>query len=429
MQKIPSLTDVLPNLTRRELLKNSFASLVTYSAAPMLVGCHSDAPAMSNLANIGPLQSVPDDNGFLLPVGFSSRVVAQTDEQPVASSSYVWHELPDGGATFATDSGGWIYACNSEGLPGVGGVGALEFNAAGDLVDAFSLLSGTTRNCAGGPTPWQTWLSCEEYEQGLVWECFPLERGARTAISHPAMGVFQHEAAATDPATSIVYLTEDETDGCLYRFIPDHFGNLSAGTLQAAVVDQTDAQQQALEGMVSWVDIADPLATTLTVREQARQAGAAIFRRGEGAWFQNNVVYFTTTVDGAGGGLVWALDISDDPDGGVLTQIYNRVDLFPEDDTLNGVDNVTVSAGGDVLVAEDSDDLQIQALTPGGLLVPLFKLLGHQVFNFPGEIAGPAFDPSGTRLYFSSQRGSEVNFVAQGKPIGQTYEITGPFLV
>lgn len=72
--------------------------------------------------------------------------------------------------------------------------------------------------------------------------------------------------------------------------------------------------------------------------------------------------------------------------------------------------------------------MQVQAITPDGLLVPIFKLLGHEVFNFPGEIAGPAFDPSGTRLYFSSQKGTEENFIAAGKPIGVTYEITGPFL-
>jgi secreted PhoX family phosphatase len=262
-----------------------------------------------------------------------------------------------------------------------------------------------------------------------VWETYPLERGMRPAEQRAALGVFQHEAAAVDPNTSIVYLTEDQLDGCLYRFIPDNYGDLTSGILQALVTDQVDMDQRALEGQVTWVDIPDPSAATVSVREQARALGAGIFRRGEGAAFHDGMLYFSTTVDAFGGGQVWALAPGSGDAPGVLTQIYNRVDLFPEDDTLNGVDNITVSAGGDVLVAEDSDDMQVQAITPDGLLVPLFKLLGHEVFNFPGEIAGPAFDPSGTRLYFSSQKGTQADFVGSGKPIGVTYEISGPFVV
>ncbi|MBT8423017.1 MAG: PhoX family protein, partial [Gammaproteobacteria bacterium] len=109
--------------------------------------------------------------------------------------------------------------------------------------------------------------------------------------------------------------------------------------------------------------------------------------------------------------------------------IYNRTDLYPADTSLNGIDNITVSDGGDVLVAEDSDDNQIQVLTPGGELLPLLQLTGHSIGNLPGELTGPAFDPSGTRLYFSSQRGTLADFQAQGRLIGVTFEISGPFLV
>lgn len=423
------------SLSRRTVLKQSVASMVALSTGSLLSGCHlsgssgGGATTVSNIGNIGPLSTTPDANGFFLPDGFTSRLLAKTDTAPLAAASYVWHDLPDGGATFATPEGGWIYVSNSESDNGLGGVGALEFAAAGDLIDAFQLLSNTSTNCAGGLTPWGTWLSCEEVPNGTVWETYPLERGQRSPVQRTALGVFQHEAAAVDPATGIVYLTEDQLDGCLYRFIPDSLDDLSSGTLQAAVVDPVDASQIAQEGTVTWVTVPDPTGATLSTRAQAQQLGAAIFVRGEGAWFHAGVLYISTTVDAAGGGLVWAYTPDANAATGVLTQIYNRVDLFPNDTTLNGVDNITVSAGGDVLVAEDSDNMQIQALTPDGKLVPLFQLEGQLINNFfPGEITGPAFDPSGTRLYFSSQRGSDADFQTFGKTIGATYEISGPFV-
>ncbi len=416
-------------LTRRRLLRTGLQGCVAIGAGPLLSACGSGSSAtpVSNIANIGPLAAQPDSNGLRLPAGFSSRIVAQTRDMPVAGSVYQWHSRPDGGATFATPGGGWIYVSNSEVQNGQGGVGALEFDAAGEMIAAFPLLTGTTMNCAGGPTPWGTWLSCEEFPAGAVWETFPLERN-RPAVRHPALGIFQHEAAAIDPATGIVYLTEDRTDGCFYRFVPDEPGSLLAGRLQAAAVDAVDANNKALEGMVNWVDVPDPSAATLDTRLQAQQAGASEFVRGEGCWWHDGVVYFSTTVDAGGGGQVWAFT-PDAAGNGPVAQIYNRTSLYPGDTSLNGVDNITVSAGGDVLVAEDSDDMQIQALTPDGQLIPLLQVTGHEVLGFPGEITGPAFDPSGTRLYFSSQRGTEADFQAQGDFIGITYEVSGPFMV
>jgi len=424
--------------TRRQLLRHGMQGCIAISSGSLLSACHSSdsAPAIepplapvSNIANIGPLAVAPDANGLRLPPGFTSRIVATTDVLPVSTSSYPWHALPDGGATFALPGGGWIYVSNSEEDPGLGGVGALEFDADGALVDAFPLLTGTTKNCAGGPTPWGTWLSCEEFAAGAVWETFPAERGMRPAIRHDALGIFQHEAVAVDPDSGIAYLTEDQTDGCLYRFVPDVVGDLSAGTLQAAVADTVDGDNVAQEGALSWIDVPDPSAATQSTREQAQLAGASVFVRGEGCWWHDGVVYISTTGDGRGGGIVWAF-APDSTGTGPLTQVYNRTDLFPADTTLNGVDNITVSAGGDVLVAEDSDDMQIQALTPDGQLVPVLQLTGHVVGGFfPGEITGPAFDPSGTRLYFSSQRGTDADFVAQGKLIGVTFEVTGPFVI
>lgn len=417
--------------TRRRVIREGLSGCLAMSAGPWLSACHNSSSndrqnqSGSNMShNLGPLAAEPDENGLRLPEGFSSRVVATTDTEPAASSAYKWHDLPDGGATFRLPAGGWVYVSNSEANSGQGGVGALEFDANGDPVDAYQLLSGTTRNCAGGPTPWDTWLSCEEYASGTVWETYPLEKGARPAVQRPALGVFSHEAAAVDPVTGIVYLTEDAGNGCLYRFLPDSTDDLSSGRLQAAKVDVVDADNRAQEGMVTWVDVADPTAATTSVRVQAQAAGASIFVRGEGCWWHNGILYMTTTGDG----LVWSFTPGADGNG-PISQIYNRTSLYPADTSLNRIDNITVSSAGDVLVAEDTDDMQIQVITPDGLLFPLLQVIGHTISTFPGEIAGPAFDSSGTRLYFSSQRGTQTDFDAAGKYIGVTYEVSGPFVV
>ena len=369
--------------------------------AALPAGAINATSGRSRLARVGPLRE-PDANGLRLPEGFSSRVVARSRVRPIAGKSFAWHDAPDGGAVFAAPDGGWIYVSNSEVSRNEGGASALLFSASGDLVDAYPILSGTSWNCAGGPTPWGTWLSCEEHRSGLVWECDPF--GAEPAHERSALGAFTQEAVAVDPVKLQLYLTADVPDGCWYRFTPSRIGkdrrpDLRTGKLEVAEIVSPDS------GAVRWHPIRNAAGRGQATRYQVRQATR--FNGAEGCWHSSGIVYFSTKGDDR----IWAYTIA----SAQLEVIYSA---RHEQAALRGVDNVTVSASQDVLVAEDNGDMQIVAITPDRQVIAIVQVAGQP----DSEVAGPAFDPSGTRLYFSSQWGA----TGRGRD-GITYEVTGPF--
>jgi secreted PhoX family phosphatase len=384
-------------ISRRRFLGSGLgAGALALGAGWRSAALASPSPAPAGPGPYGPLSSRPDVNGLHLPAGFTSRVIG-VSETPVLGTGYIWHTFPDGGATFPTPDGGWVYVSNSEVPAPLGGVGAVRFAADGRIVDAYRILDDTGSNCAGGPTPWGTWLSCEESDDGHVWECDPMRPGQ--GIERPAMGTFAHEAAAVDPLGKIVYLTEDEGDSRLYRFIPDAYPDLSTGRLQAAIV--------AANGGVGWKDV------PATAPDRSPETTA--FRRGEGMWYDRGVVAFTTTSDNR----VWGLDTARQR----LDVLYdgNAVANAP----LTDVDNVTVhQRSRDLFVAEDPGNLELCVIAaPRNWrrreVAPFARVAGPA----DSEVAGPAFNPVGDRLYFSSQRGTLGNLLGPGI----TFEITGPF--
>jgi secreted PhoX family phosphatase len=365
----------------------------------------------------GPLQSA-DANGLRLPPGFSSRVVAVAG-QPVGTTGHVWHAYPDGGAVFPVADGGWIYASNSEVGSGGGGVGALRFAPDGTVVDAYSILTGTTSNCAGGPTPEGHWLSCEEIAGGHVWECDPHAAGSQ-GVARPALGIFKHEAVAVDPVRMQLYLTEDQRDGLFYRFTPSRYPRLDQGVLEVAEVVGGSPTHTGDVRALKWHPVLDATpaqggvqrASHPTARERATRyqvTAATSFAGGEGCWFAAGTCFFTTKGDDR----VWALDCAAQS----IEILYDRrTASTPE---LTGVDNVLATEAGDVYVAEDGGNMQLVALTVAGAVKPVVEVV-DQAFS---EVAGPALSPDGRRLYFSSQRGP----TPQGK-LGITYEVSGPFV-
>lgn len=415
-------------MERREFLRQLFLGSGALALAPGLVACGGSGSTrngggpvggkLSNLDRIGPLR-LADANGVRLPEGFTSRIVAVQGELPVAGSSYRWHVDPDGGACFAMPDGGWVYVSNSEEAGfnllapngGNGGVGALRFAGDGTLTSAYPILRNTRNNCAGGLTPWGSWLSCEEVIDGWVYECDPM--GVAEAQRVPVLGRFNHEAVAVDPQSGYLYLTEDRGDGCFYRFRPASLIQgrpdwAAGGTLE--VLEAVGGDERATRPL-RWHAVPTPQprysgGSFQDPETRTQVAAATRFNGGEGIWYHAGLMYFTSKGDNR----VWCHDLR-----------ANTLDLVYDDDwyterPLTGVDNITISRFGDVLVAEDGGNMELVVVTRERAW-PLC-----QVEHADSEIAGPAFSPDGTRLYFSSQRGP-----SRGGKRGVTFEISGPF--
>lgn len=388
----------------------------------------------SPFAELSELQPA-DANGVMLPKGFSSRIVARSGT--AAAGSYAWHGAPDGGAVYPAPDEGWIYVSNSEIGSKNGGVGALRFDKHGTVIDSYPILKNTSTNCAGGPTPWGTWLSCEEHSSGMVWECDPAKPwvDAGSAPSLPALGLYAHEAVCVDPVHKTLYLTEDASGGRVYRFVCDAADwpegasrpAMQAGRLQVlkvkGIVSDVDLAAPDYAGLkdyskpqaVEWLDVINPDKPQRSVRDTLR-AGKLVppganFPKAEGIWFFNGIVYFVTSYNHR----IWAYDTVHQ----TLEVIYDGKDKDPATHSIDEPDNLTISALGDILVAEDAGNLEIGVLRlESGTSQPVMRLVGHD----DSEVTGPALSPDGKRLYFSSQRGTTGSSTG-----GITFEITLPF--
>ncbi len=395
----------MDGISRRQLIVSGALAAGALAGSPRLLREALAAPARAGVSPYGPL-GPPDAHGLMLPPGFSSREIARGLSHV---AGYPWPVFPDGQATFPTADGGWILVTNSESLAPTGaGTSAIRFGPNGEIASAYRILAGTNANCAGGGTPWGTWLSCEEHDGGLVWECDPA--GRLPALARPALGVFNHEAAAADPAGRQVYLTEDEGDGGFYRFTPVAYPDLSEGLLEVAVV--------AADGTVSWREVPNPTPAPFQTPTRRQVPEMTRFDGGEGIWHDGGVLYFTTKGDKR----VWAYDART----GTLEVIFDHA-LAP-DASLDAVDNITVSSAGEIFVCEDGGNMEIGLITPEREVSPFLRFSGpaHPVEGeFKSEVCGVVFDPSGTRMYCTSQRAHPVDASAPGP--GAVYGISGPF--
>ena len=310
------------------------------------------------------------------------------------------------------------------------------------VVTVTPSLSGTLVNCAGGPTPWGSWLSCEETlldpkrnpattkPHGYIFEV-PHD-GVSPATPITGMGRFWHEAIAVDPGTGIVYETEDRSAAGMYRFIPKKRGALAdGGSLQALAVkgkplfDTRTGQPREAQYDVEWVDIPDPdrphvdevAWDTRGVFQQGLDRGAATFARLEGAWFGNGRLFVTATSGGnARMGQVWEYD----PTRSTLRLVIES----PGQDVLAMPDNITLSSRGGLALCEDGPTIQrVQGLTRDGQIIAFARnniVLNGEKNGFSGdfrtfEFAGATYSPDGRWLFVNCQQP------------GMTFAITGPW--
>ena len=324
--------------------------------------------------------------------------------------------------------------------PCIGGTTTLVFNTETQRLEKqFLSFIGSQRNCAGGVTPWGTWVTCEEVNaerepneeqwHGYNFEITPsAEIGLVTPVPLRDMGRFRHEAVAVDPASGAVYETEDLGDGLFYRFLPHELGNLAAGgRLQALAIKgkpQMDTRNWPTLSRfpmgeplaVEWIDLEDVDSPRLDLRYRGRAQGAAVFARGEGAWWGEGEGYFTMTNGGASTmGQIFRYQPSPYEGTEREAEAPGMIELFAEpNDTelVRNCDNLTIAPWGDLILCEDTKgENRIIGVTPEGGFYTIAVNVGPE----GSEWAGACFSPDGSTLFANVQ-----------KP-GYTVAITGPW--
>jgi secreted PhoX family phosphatase len=433
------------NMISRRRFNQGLVTLAFAGLSRHLLASPSGAIPSSSLIAYGKLLN--DPNALIdLPAGFSYSVISSLNEKmadglPVPDRAdgmgcfYLDddrvalirnHELSPKDKTINSANKQMLdlaYDSDQNDYPLPGGTSSIIYNHKLHQVEhQFMSLIGTIRNCSGGITPWNTWLTCEEStaksdekltkDHGYVFEVPATATSMVKANPIIAMGRFNHEAACIDPRTGIVYMTEDRGDSLLYRFIPKVKGNLhQGGRLQALAINQqpkfdTRNWDKALMSLnlemeVHWIDLDNPESPNDDLRLRGHNGGATLFARGEGIHWGNNELYFCCTNGGAkklGQIMRYVPSLSE----GDLLETANpgMLSLFVESEnkqSLNFGDNITVAPNGHLIVCEDQYtdqvDNHLKGVTTSGQTYDFARI------RLQTEPAGACFSPDGETLF------------------------------
>jgi secreted PhoX family phosphatase len=445
------------SLDRRDVLRGAAVAAGLATIAPLealaarSAGAGQDGLKKDFSPDYGPLAPVRDQTTglelLLLPRGFEYLSFGWTGDR--MADGIATPGLHDGMAAFRRDDRIHLVRNHEQGSfsgrfadpaydpQANGGTTNLVFDPdSAEFVEARSSLSGTIRNCAGGPTPWGSWLTCEEttvinsgngMRHGYVFEVPHAGTGNPNPIRE--MGRFSHEAVAVDPATGWVYETEDANPSGMFRFRPATPGNLHGGGVLEMLVINGGPYDTRRDGTgttyasTSWVTIDNPDPATGVPTTEGIAKGGAVFNRLEGAWYGNGKIYIVSTSGGpAGQGQIFEYD----PASGAMRVLF----ASPSAAVLNNPDNICVSPRGGMVLCEDGGGVEyLHGLTTEG---EIFPFAANNVVVPAGGLPGrPAIAPGDYRgsewcgATFEPKNGNWL-FVNIQAP-GITFAITGPW--
>ena len=460
-------------LDRRRFLSRAAAVSAAFGALPGLAACGPRRVSgyESQIEGFGPLRADPRGL-FDLPEGFEYVTFSETGETmddgllvPGDHDGMAAFAGPDGlialvrnhelraeeldkspfganGERLSRIDASRIYDFTPEGGPHLGGTTTLHVDPASlSVVRQFLSLAGTENNCAGGPTPWGSWISCEEtltrageggrLDHGFAFEVPASATGLVEPVPLRGLGRFEREACAVDPVTGVVYQTEDDRPSLITRFLPDHPGELwRGGRLQALALagrpgantyNWGDAERIEIGAAlpVAWIDLEAIHNPENDLAVRAIAAGAAAFTRGEGMWFGEGELFFCATDGGpAQIGQIWRYRPSRFEGYAQEREAPGELTLLFESSSaavMEKCDNITVAPWGDLIVVEDGDhDQYIRGVTPEGQVYTIGRNASPDQSGEYSEITGPCFSPDGTTLFFNVQKGPGRTFAVRG---------------